>query len=146
MSLLLDIARESSKFIYETKMTPLLFAVWKTWAFQAKSQSCGIKCRIIPITIINTTEQKPCQSGLLRVAYPSSGTQKGATGLIFCIVIDYMILNIVSKSECPSGYRLRVIPPPSGMKIPGNFQKSKLYHMEEGFCNRAIRGSTTNHF
>ena len=33
MSLLLDIARESSKFIYETKMTPLLFAVWKTWAF-----------------------------------------------------------------------------------------------------------------
>ena len=49
--------------------------------------------------------------------YPSSGTFKSATGLIFCIIIDYMISSIVSKSECSSSYRLWVIPPPSGMKI-----------------------------
>ena len=117
-SLLLDMARESSKFIYKIRMTPLLFAVQKIQAFQKKSQSCGIKCGMaLPYRHFfmkfkmvryactccynkhnceKTVSIRPPPCGISapqNVVYPSSGTQKRVRTLKLCTEMAYGVVN-----------------------------------------------------
>ena len=53
-------------------------------------------------------------------------------GLKFYSVVAHNVLNSVSKFGWPSTYRLRDIPPLSGMKYCTNSKRSKSYRNEGG--------------
>ena len=77
---------------------------------------------------------------------PTSYTFIALRGLKFCSVVAYNVLNSVSKFGWPSTYRLRDIPPLSGMKYCTNSKRSKSYRDEGGLIQQVTRGYMSSHF
>ena len=77
---------------------------------------------------------------------PTSYTFIALRGLKCCSVVGYNVLNTVSKFGRSSTYRLRDIPPLSGMKYCTNSKKSKSYRNEGGLIQQVTRGYMSSHF